>query len=92
MRINEYFDGKVKSMSFNNEEGEATIGLMDVGEYEFSTSKKEYMTVVSGKMTVKLPEESNWKQFDKNETFTVEPNQKFNVKIEEQTAYICFYK
>ncbi|WP_251860992.1 pyrimidine/purine nucleoside phosphorylase [Clostridium sp. Marseille-Q2269] len=92
MRINEYFDGKVKSMSFNNEEGEATIGLMDVGEYKFSTSKKEYMTVISGKMTVKLPEESNWQQFGKNETFTVEPNQKFNVKIEEQTAYICFYK
>ncbi len=40
MKVNEYFGGKVKSMSFVNKEGEATIGLMDIGEYEFATCKK----------------------------------------------------
>ncbi|APH16934.1 hypothetical protein NPD5_2733 [Clostridium sporogenes] len=92
MKINEYFDGKVKSISFANTEGEATIGLMDIGEYEFATCKKEFMTIVSGKMTVKLPGETIWKDFGKNHTFIVEANEKFNVKLEEQTVYICFYK
>lgn len=40
MKVNKYFGGKVKSMSFVNKEGEATIGLMDIGEYEFATCKK----------------------------------------------------
>ncbi|AVQ39645.1 hypothetical protein C7M56_13545 [Clostridium botulinum] len=92
MKINEYFDGKVKSISFNNTEGQATIGLMDIGEYEFSTCKKEFMTIVSGKMIVKLPGETTWKEFGKNDTFIVEANEKFNVKLAEQTAYICLYK
>ncbi|WP_434305730.1 pyrimidine/purine nucleoside phosphorylase [Clostridium botulinum] len=92
MKVNGYFDGKVKSMSFVNKEGESTIGLMDVGEYEFSTCKKEFMTIVSGKMIVKLPGETTWKEFKKNDTFIVEANKKFNVKLAEQTAYICLYK
>ncbi len=54
--------------------------------------QKEFMTIVSGKMTVKLPGESIWKDFRKNDTFIVEANEKFNVKLQEQTAYICFYK
>ncbi|ABS39637.1 pyrimidine/purine nucleoside phosphorylase [Clostridium botulinum] len=92
MKVNEYFGGKVKSMGFVNKEGEATIGLMDIGEYEFATCKKEFMTIVSGKMSVKLPGEAIWKDFRKNDTFIVEANEKFNVKLQEQTAYICFYK
>ncbi|NEZ47586.1 pyrimidine/purine nucleoside phosphorylase [Clostridium niameyense] len=92
MKVNDYFDGKVKSVAFENNEGVATMGLMDIGEYEFSTSKQETMTVVSGKIVAKLPGEDSWKEFNKGETFIVEANKKFNVKIEEQTAYTCFYK
>jgi hypothetical protein len=39
-----------------------------------------------------LPGETIWKEFGKNDTFIVEANEKFNVKLAEQTAYICFYK
>jgi uncharacterized protein YaiE (UPF0345 family) len=52
IKVNEYFDGNVKSMGLENEDGKATVGVMAAGEFEFGTSPVEYMTVVSGSMTV----------------------------------------
>lgn len=91
-KTNEYFDGKVKSIAFKAEKGDATIGVMAKGEYEFGTSTREYMTVTSGKMTVLLPDETEWKVFNQNETFIVEANKKFKVKMESDTAYLCVYE
>lgn len=91
-KINEYFEGKVKSVSFITAEGPATIGVMAVGEYEFGTSSKEIMTVTSGMMLIKLPGSDEWKEFKQNETFVVEANSKFCLKVKEETAYLCLYK
>ncbi|MBI5742984.1 MAG: pyrimidine/purine nucleoside phosphorylase [Elusimicrobia bacterium] len=89
-KTNEYFDGKVKSIAFNAG-GPATVGVMAPGDYEFGTGKKEIMTVVSGKLVVKLPGENAWKDFPKGSTFTVPPNSKFQLKVAEDTAYLCLY-
>ena len=89
---NEYFDGKVKSIAYETPEGPATIGVMAPGDYEFGTSKKEFMTVVSGKLVVQFPDEDDWKEFGPNETFIVEANMKFKVKVEANTSYICLYR
>ena len=91
-KTNEYFDGKVKSIAFETAEGPATIGVMAAGEYEFGTSTVELMTVVSGQLSVKLPGSDNWTDYNPNETFTVEADQKFQVKTEVQTAYLCLYR
>ena len=90
-KVNEYFEGKVKSLAFSTASGPATVGVMAPGEYEFGTGKKEIMTVVSGKLTVKLPGETIWKDFPKGSTFTVAPNSKFQLKVAEDTAYLCLY-
>ena len=92
IKINEYFDGNVKSLSFQNEEGKATVGVMETGEFEFGTSTIEYMTVVSGEMEVMLPGQNNWALYKPYETFVVPANVKFKVKIKIQTAYKCIYK
>jgi len=91
-KTNEYFDGKVKSIAFETAEGPATIGVMAKGEYEFGTSTVEYMTVVSGKLIVLLPDETEWKTFKSNETFIVQANKKFKLKVEIESAYLCIYK
>ncbi len=90
-KTNEYFDGKVKSIAFTAPESPATVGVMAPGEYEFGTGKKEIMTVVSGKLAVKLPGETAWKDFSKGSTFMVPPNSKFQLKVAEDTAYLCLY-
>ena len=51
-KVNEYFDGRVKSLAFESIAGPATVGVMAPGEYEFATSTLEIMQVVSGKLTV----------------------------------------
>lgn len=62
-KVNEYFDGNVKSIAFENQGGPATIGVMAPGKYEFNTSTVEHMTVTSGMLTVLQPGESEWKDF-----------------------------
>jgi len=89
---NEYFEGRVKSLSFENNEGPATIGVMAPGEYKFGTSKREYMTVTCGQMTVKLPGTDDWMEVEAGRTFEVEADSSFLVKITEETSYLCLYR
>ena len=91
LKTNEYFDGRVKSIGFAAAGGPATVGVMAPGEYEFGTGKKEIMTVVSGRLTVKLPGESAWKDYPGGATFSVAPDSKFQLKVSEDTAYLCLY-
>ncbi len=92
LSTNEYFEGKVKSIALKNTKGSSTIGVMDIGEYEFGTSTVEYMTVISGALTVKLPGSEKWDTYEANDNFVVPANEKFQLKVEEQTAYICRYE
>ncbi len=89
---NEYFDGKVRSIAFNTEKLPATVGVMAQGEYEFGTSHREYMTVTSGSLTVKLPDSEDWKTFKQGETFIVEANQTFGAKADVESSYLCVYE
>ncbi|MFC1733391.1 pyrimidine/purine nucleoside phosphorylase [candidate division KSB1 bacterium] len=91
-KVNEYFDGKVKSIAFQSKDGSATIGVMAAGEYEFGTSTLEIIKIISGKMSVKLPGSSNWKEFLPDDVFTVEKDKKFQLKLHEDTSYLCIYK
>jgi purine/pyrimidine-nucleoside phosphorylase len=91
-KTNDYFDGKVKSIAFQSETLPATIGVMAIGDYEFGTSQKEYMTVTSGALTVKLPGASDWVTFKQGETFIVEANLSFQVKVQAETSYLCLYE
>lgn len=91
-KVNEYFDGKVKSLAFRTAEGPATIGVMAPGDYEFGTSTVEIMTVVSGMLTVRLPGSDAWKDYEAGTSFTVEAGKKFQLKVAADAAYLCLYK
>jgi len=90
--VNEYFDGKVKSFVLNSSTGKKTVGVIEPGEYEFSTQSKEIMTVIDGKLSVYLPEYDEWEDFEKGASFDVPAGSKFKVKAEQDTAYICEYE
>ncbi|WP_211343603.1 pyrimidine/purine nucleoside phosphorylase [Neptunomonas concharum] len=91
LNVNEYFDGQVKSIGFENKEGNVTAGVMAPGEYEFGTSQKELMKVVSGELIVKLPGAAEFQSFPAGTEFNVDANQSFQLKVEQATAYLCFY-
>ncbi len=89
---NEYFEGKVKSIAFKNSDLDSTVGVMAIGEYTFSTSKKETMTVVSGALTVNLPGSAEWQTFEAQQSFIVEAGASFDLRVEVETAYLCTYE
>ena len=91
LKVNEYFDGKVKSIALENAEGIATVGVMEAGDYEFGTGTIEHMTITSGVLDVLLPGESQWTTYQKGETFTVAKDVRFKVKANGQVAYYCLY-
>jgi purine/pyrimidine-nucleoside phosphorylase len=91
-KINDYYDGNVKSISFKTPDCPATIGVLAPGEYEFGTSMAEHITVISGKMNVLLPGELQWKEFKQHDTFIVAKEKKFFLKVAADTAYLCLYR
>lgn len=92
LQVNEYFDGKVKSIGFKTETLPATVGVMEPGEYEFSTSQKETVTVISGALTVQLPGAGEWQTFNGGDVFTVDAHEKFQLQVAADTAYLCTYE
>lgn len=92
IKVNEYFDGKVKSLGLANSQGKFTTGVMLAGDYEFGTSTKEWMTLVSGAWKIKLPGSESFVDYAVGSTFEVEANQKFQLQITEDSAYLCRYE
>lgn len=91
-KVNEYFDGTVKSIAFENAEGAATVGVMAAGEYEFGTAAREIMHVLSGALDVKLPDSTDWETFEAGTQFNVPANSKFQLRVASDTAYLCEYR
>ncbi len=91
LEVNEYFDGKVKSIGFATESLPATVGVMAPGDYEFSTSEREVMSVVSGALTVKLPGQDEWQVFVAGGSFEVAADSSFQLQVAVATAYLCTY-
>jgi uncharacterized protein YaiE (UPF0345 family) len=92
LKVNEYFEGKVKSISLATSEGPATVGVMEKGSYEFGTSTKEILIVTTGELRVKLPGSEEWKTFRPYERFEVEAGRKFRLEVPADASYVCFYK
>ncbi len=91
LTVNEYFEGKVKSISFQGHALPATIGVMAAGDYTFATDCREIMTVVSGELVVKLPGMEEWQTFSAGQTFDIEKDKSFDLKVNQDTAYLCEY-
>jgi uncharacterized protein YaiE (UPF0345 family) len=90
IKVNEYFEGKVKSLGNTLKERPFSIGIIEPGEYTFGTSTKEHMEVVFGEMEVTAPQNLK-KIYKKGEFFKVDANSKFTVSVKEPISYICLY-
>ena len=90
-KTNEYFEGKVKSVAYENESGKYTIGVMADGAYEFGTSSGEEMTVVNGSLEALLPGSDTWEVFSAGSGFHVAADMKFQVRAIGDTSYLCRY-
>jgi len=92
LQVNAYFDGTVKSIALQEAEGRATVGVMEKGEYEFGTDSLELMTVVAGRLVVRLPGATDWQDFPEGTSFQVPAKARFQLKVPVDTAYLCRYR
>jgi len=91
IKHNEYFDGKVQSLTLEGHEKPATVGVMAKGEYEFGTGAPELMQIVAGELIVKLPDSDDWQSFKVGSEFHVPGDSKFQLQVPVDTAYLCIY-
>ncbi|RVU03091.1 pyrimidine/purine nucleoside phosphorylase [Mucilaginibacter limnophilus] len=91
--VNSYFSGAVKSLAYTSAEGKSTVGVIDPGEYEFSTSQHETMVVIEGELHALLPGKGEiWQSYLNGQSFEVEAGQSFKVKSHKQVSYLCKYR
>ncbi|HHJ34715.1 MAG TPA: pyrimidine/purine nucleoside phosphorylase [Gammaproteobacteria bacterium] len=90
-KTNEYFDGKVKSIAFRTAQKAATVGVMSAGDYVFSTSDKEKMTVVTGELVIRLKGDNEDSRYTAGQSFEVAANSEFEVTVAVDTSYLCEY-
>ncbi|AJI94525.1 pyrimidine/purine nucleoside phosphorylase [Yersinia ruckeri] len=92
LKFNEYFTGKVKSIGYDSSSiGRASVGVMEEGEYTFSTAQPEEMTVITGALKVLIPGSPDWQVFMPGETFYIPAQSEFNLQVAEASAYLCKY-
>ena len=91
LQVNEYFDGNVKSIAFQSDTLPATVGVMAPGNYVFNTSTKEEVRIVSGALSIRLKHEDKFTPYSSGQSFKVSENTSFDVKVNNETAYLCLY-
>jgi len=91
-KANMYFNGGVTSRTILFSDGtKKTLGIMQPGEYEFSTGDKEIMEIFSGKLDILLPGEKTWRPVKGGEAFAVPAQSKFTMKVKTVTDYCCSF-
>lgn len=91
-KANIYFDGNVTSRAFIDSNGDKkSLGIMMSGEYVFGTNEAELMEIISGEVEVRLKDESEWKTYKDNSSFSVPANSSFDIKVKSITDYCCSY-
>jgi uncharacterized protein YaiE (UPF0345 family) len=91
-KANVYFAGKVVSRTVVFADGsKKTLGMMQPGEYEFSTGDKEIMEILSGELDVSLPGAAGLTAIKSGESFEVPANAKFTMKVKSLTDYCCSF-
>lgn len=91
LNVNEYFEGKVKSIAYQTDTLPASVGVMSAGEYVFNTADKETMTVITGALEITFKDATKSQIFKAGEFFDVEANSSFDVVVKQETAYLCTY-
>ncbi|MEH0671182.1 pyrimidine/purine nucleoside phosphorylase [Vibrio owensii] len=91
IKENSYFAGGVKSLGFNQQGQDVSVGVMLPGEYTFGTQAPERMSVVKGALIVKKAGDVDWVTYSSGEFFEVEGNSSFELQVKDATAYLCEY-
>ena len=91
-KANIYFDGRVASHTVLFADGtKKTLGVMQAGEYEFSTGAAEVMEILSGELEWQMKGDAVWKKVVGGESFHVPAHSTFLMRVAAVTDYCCSF-
>lgn len=91
-KANIYFDGKCVSHDLLTASGERkSVGVIFPAELTFGTAAPERMECVGGACQYQLQAGSEWLSVEAGQSFSIEGNSKFNIRVPEIFHYICHY-
>jgi uncharacterized protein YaiE (UPF0345 family) len=91
-KANVYFNGGVTSRTVLFPDGsKKTLGIMQPGEYEFSTGDKEIMEILSGELEYRIAGGKDWTPVKGGESFEVPANAKFTMRVRTLSDYCCSF-
>jgi purine/pyrimidine-nucleoside phosphorylase len=89
---NIYFGGKVASHTVLFPDGsKKTLGIMQAGDYEFSTGAAEVMEILSGRLEWQMKGEAGWETVVGGESFQVPTQSAFLMRVPVVTDYCCSF-
>ena len=89
---NIFFGGGVTSRTLIFPDGrKKTLGIMQPGEYEFTTHSGELMEILAGDLDVQLPGATAWQTFTAGQSFEVGAHARFGLRVRAVTDYCCSF-
>jgi hypothetical protein len=91
-KANIYFGGNVISHTVLFADGsKKTLGVMQAGDYEFSTGAAEVMEILTGELEWQMKGEAGWKKVVGGQSFDVPANSTFLMKVATVSDYCCSF-
>ncbi len=91
-KANIYFGGNVASHTVLFADGsKKTLGVMQAGEYEFSTAAAEVMEILSGELEWQIKGATAWEKIVGGQSFSVPANSAFLMKVTTVSDYCCSF-
>ncbi len=90
-QLRKYHGDRVQSLTYDDGKLAFSVGIISPGEYEFGSMKKEIFTVTHGKIAAWY-EGDQWITAHKGDGFEIPSHKNFKLKVEEVSAYICYYE
>ena len=92
MEHNVYFDGKVQSLGFRSDQGEATVGVCEPGVYVVPTDTEEHLTFLSGRGRFKILDQ-DWREMKAGDKVVVPANTEVTWEVAPgaDACYFCVF-
>lgn len=91
-KANIYFDGKVASHTVLFADGtKKTLGVMQPGDYEFSTGAAEIMEILSGELEWRMKDGDTWTKISGGSSFEIPANSAFLMRVATVSDYCCSF-
>ena len=88
MEHNFYFEGKMQSLGFQSDKGEATVGVVEPGTYTIPTDCVEEITILSGRGRIKISDQ-DWRHVSTGDFLKIPAN--VDVIWEIAPTNICYF-